>query len=439
MANPVQLIIKLEKVCLFLTLTAIMLPLYTSVGFFDVTSFNVPMTGLIFLWIFRAMTAPGMSFRVNVWDFLLIFFGFWMFLSTVFKAPERLGQLMVWESGIVLGLYARRNFGRSFDFSFIFRFAVIALSLQVIVCALQFITRSSIGDIQRYFGRVEDLEAVETMGVQRFVGTFGAINVLGIWVVTLIPLVYAKYIQFYQRRRWLKKFFYLLLWLSGLLITVLIASRFNFIGALLVCLAMWFLHQLHLKKDFSLRLLIQGLNRWTILVLLLAVIAVCYYDKINTVVEDYTSLAVGRVEAVDNSFSTRWEQYKGAVLYLAKNPVLGTGYTCSDDIWSEVDVNKPIGDLIRPHNLFLILAVEGGLPALILFVWLIIRPLTVYLRNFKRLDVGHDGLMVSVAGYLFVNLVYMAGIIFMTWPLFMFLLGSFVASADKQPGIEYSG
>ena len=72
---------------------------------------------------------------------------------------------------------------------------------------------------------------------------------------------------------------------------------------------MWSLHQRRLKKDFSLRLLIQGLNRWTILVLLLAVIAVCYYDRINTVVEDYTSLAVGRVEAVDNSFSERWEQY----------------------------------------------------------------------------------------------------------------------------------
>ena len=439
MAKPVRLTIKLEKVCLFLTLIAIMFPLYTTVGFISIVSFSLPLAGLIFLWIFRALTTPGMSFNVNTWYIVLIFFGFWMFLSTAFNAPERLSRLMVWESALVLGLYARRNFGRSFNFSFILRFAVVALSLQGIVCVLQFITRSSIGAVQRCFGQVEDLEAVETMGIQRFVGTFGAINVLGIWVVTLIPLVYAKYIQFYRRRSWLKKSFYLLLCLGGILITVLIASRFNFIGALLVCLAMWSLHQRRLKKDFSLRLLIQGLNRWTILVLLLAVIAVCYYDRINTVVEDYTSLAVGRVEAVDNSFSERWEQYKGAVLYLIKNPVLGAGYMQSDSIWSEVDVNKPIDTLQRPHNLFLIVAVEGGFPALILFVWLITRPLAVYLHHFKRLDLGHDAIMVSVWGYLFVNLVYMAGIIFMTWPLFMFLLGSFVASADKQSSIEYQG
>ena len=89
-----------------------------------------------------------------------------------------------------------------------------------------------------------------------------------------------------------------------------------------------------------------------------------------------------RVIESERHISVRLDQYLGSLLSISNNPFGGLGFNESRFIWFDTNTFVSYNLFFRPHNLFLIIACEGGIPALLLFSFLILHP---YIQIYEKL------------------------------------------------------
>lgn len=421
--------IRWERWMLVATLTAAMLPLATSVGLFGLALYSLPLFTLVALWLARTSVSRT-PWTVSVWDAALGALGLWMALSTLAGSPTapQVRNLVRWETALLLAWYAKHNYRVTYGFVTVRRFAVWALVLQVAVGVLQLVTGSPVGSAQSYFGEAGVVEVgAHEVGLSGVVGTLGQRNMYGVWMTVLLPFAYVGAL----RRRGgggRGQYGSAALWVAGLAMVVCSLSRFNTIASLLtpaLFVAVWgaagreglFLSQTRLLAVGAVCLGVSGV-----------VVAVASAGVLDQV-ELYAGLMSARFGDTGSAFSFRGDMNREAILNILRSPVLGIGFENSALIWNQVGSALPSGWTYRPHNVFLIIGVEGGLVSLLLLAYLTARPFSTYWFNREAVPVYVDVLAVSVTLCLAASMVYVVPIGHAVWPLFMFLLGTFAAAS----------
>jgi putative inorganic carbon (HCO3(-)) transporter len=118
-------------------------------------------------------------------------------------------------------------------------------------------------------------------------------------------------------------------------------------------------------------------------ILLAAVLLLCLGGILYTYEQETLSQYLRVYDSLDVTLSGRWEIWQTAVQIARDHPVAGIGfYTWAAtypeyglSFWKTVD---------NPHNLLLNMAVEQGIPGVILYVWLVILFLVTSFRYIRR-------------------------------------------------------
>ena len=410
---------RLERWALLATLLAIMFPLTLQRGPIGLAAFDIPLGAVLLFWLGRsALRAPG--FRWDTFDVLLILLGAWMAGATILNAPKNLSELMMFESALLLGIYANHNYRRTYDWAFVYRFALVALLLQVSVAILQIITFSSIGNVRSYFGETQATEPVLVLEVlNRPVGTVGFPNLLGNWLVMLMPFIYVRFAPRYRNSDWAAAAPYFALWM--LCVGVMIASltRMNLV-ALFISLVLFWCIQVWQRGFRPSRNALHWIGKATLALALLVFLVAVFNEELRF----FLQIVNERVAETGSSYSLRMEQYRGALISTFRHPLFGVGFGASPDIWASVKVNMPSWWSYSPHNVYLMVSTEAGLPALALFLAVVGLPVVLYIHSIDRAPTQTTVLFVSVAVFLSVANTYVHPIDHALWPLFMFLLGT---------------
>jgi len=111
------------------------------------------------------------------------------------------------------------------------------------------------------------------------------------------------------------------------------------------------------------------------------------------------------VQVLDPSLQGRIEIYRGAVQMIKEHPLVGVGY----DLFPAKLVNYwSKGATFDAHNTYLLIGAEMGLPALAVFLWLLVRifwgTVTLYFKTKDRLAKGLAlGFLGSIAAFILSN------------------------------------
>ena len=136
------------------------------------------------------------------------------------------------------------------------------------------------------------------------------------------------------------------------------------------------------------------------------------------------SVFINQMIGRDLTFSSRIFLWEIAIEYITKNPVFGMG---PDVVYFPSNFTEP---MTHAHNLYLNIAAKYGLPALVLFLVIIIW---IYLVNNKKIK-SRDNILLSV--YVILTLYLIASIVevYLLHYLFMvfIILSSFVESGGFQ-------
>jgi len=426
-------IIKIERVLLFITLVSILLPLKRDFSIISVSFFEIPLLFLMVSWGIRLMRTRGglASVAVANWDFLLISFFVWSLLATILNAGGNIAAWTVWASSFLLAFYARQNYNCSFDFRLIRNFAVTALTLELLVALTQSFTHSSIGDIRRYLGIRESLQPrLAAIGlIQRVVGLGGAPNLLGILIVILLPILCFDLMQTRNKENSLKLHFYHVMFFLSTAMMILTLSRYNlFLLGLLfliwrLVLFLRYKNILFLQKD-NIRSAAHSL-----LIAMFIVSSLFIFKPVRQKINDYIFGSFLRMHRLSQSANIRLEQIRIGLQSIIQKPLFGVGFNNSAYIRYEQDgVYLPLKLVAAPHNVYILIASEAGIPALFFFIILVLRPYRFYAVRFKSYNAACDGLALSVFMYLMAGHAYLVAFNYSCWPLFLFILGSFAAS-----------
>ena len=426
--------IRLERAALLLTVLAVLFPLKLEGNVWGVALFNVPMTGLLGLWFLRVVSTRRVGGAVVMWELAPVVLAIWFIVPTTVYSPEGLPKLMIWSSSLVLALYARRNYGTVFDFEWVKGCAIVVLAFETFVGAVQIATLSEIGNVQQYFGTLGETDKPRLIGgaIHRVVGTVGSPNMFGGLIVTLLPFLHLEITR--SRGAWVRRYGLIVLALCALAMLVIAVSRVNAVVGLAGLGATWLLAAIRSQRGWTQRLGRRfGGPPWRAVVTfaLVASTLVIMTPLLEDRFYGYTSAAMRRISGTEHDLALRLEQYRGAVISIIEQPVFGVGFANSDTIWSAVGANVPLDAGYAPHNVFLIVAVEGGIPALVLFLFFMTTPLGTYLKKrLGRLE-QLDTLAVATGGYLLLCLVYIVPIHHGFWPIVAFLVGVFRAEVVR--------
>ena len=69
-----------------------------------------------------------------------------------------------------------------------------------------------------------------------------------------------------------------------------------------------------------------------------------------------------------SGIAARMEMNKGALQAFIMSPIIGVGYKNSRWIWPTVDADVPSNWVYQPHNIYLVMLVEGGIFLFIFYV-----------------------------------------------------------------------
>lgn len=418
---------RLERWALFAALFAIMFPLTLERGRIGLAPFDIPLGAVLLSWLGRrALRAP--RFRWDTFDVLLVLLGAWMAVTTMLTAPKNLSELMMFESGLLLGIYANHNYRRTYDWDFVYRFALVALLLQVSVAILQIVTFSSIGNVRAYFGETLDTEPVLLFDVlNRPVGTLGFPNLLGNWLVMLMPFLYVRFAPRYRSGEWLSALWNFALWLLCIGVMMASLTRMNLMALAFSVLLFWWIRiwQHGLRPSGN---ALRWLGKGSLAVVLVVFLAITFSEQISF----FLQLIGERYTETGSSYSLRMEQYRGALISTLRHPFFGVGFGASKDIWASVKVNLPSWWIWSPHNVYLIVSSEAGLPGLAVFLAVVSLPVVLYIYSIDQATTQTTALFVSVATFLTFANAYVHPIGHGLWPLFVFLLGTLNRDARES-------
>jgi len=409
--------ISVEKILIIGILTATLVPLNANLLVFKLSTWNIPafllLTWLVLKGISRGHLRIG---QFDIWDYSIII----IILS--YTVPTLLGENLRenWPSFtqyifcLIFAFYVRRVWGKTITINMLIIFALISVFIESSIGVLQQITFSEIGNIKTYFGETPDTMGFDDRfgtGLSRVHGTLGVANLVGNWLTAFTPFVVIS--TYYQKDLNIK-----LLWLFKGIILILAAvcilltfSRANIAIFFLLAFLSWIGYIL--TKSWEKIKLITKLRRFVfIIIFIIGVIGfvVSQYDVIQATV---TTLQLRFSEVVEVSkvvqtsdLEFRLEMDKGAILAFMEHPILGTGFKNSRWIWPFVDTKIPSIWTYQPHNVFLIMAVEGGIILFISYVFFTMYPIYRLFRLWRKGDPAIYALFVSLIGCLGFAMIY---------------------------------
>lgn len=362
--------LKLEKLAFWLTLITFAFPLAMrlEVGY-RLNLFEVPLWVVYFFWAFR-LGLRDQRLHFTRFDFYFVLFMLWLLVSIAYNNAWDSGAAnwWFWIKCYLVGFYLRHNLNRLYSLSTIVALLVVMISLEAALGLLQGLTQSSIGAVQQYFGHEMEHISIYKAGVMNLVrvqGTFKHSNILGNWIVMLLPLIVAKALMSTSRAR-------LLYWLCAAtagVALVLTLSRGNWGAAIFGMLVMF-----HTTGVLTLKRV-----NWSRLVFSLLLTTVFLMTLIFTYAAELTLFSdalTTRIEMLPGSRSetTRYNLVLASSELIAENPVLGVGLGRSNDLlhYTEYEIRDRFNATV--HNIFMIIATEGGLFACLLFLLAIGQP-----------------------------------------------------------------
>lgn len=193
----------------------------------------------------------------------------------------------------------------------------------------------------------------------RIESTLGHFNGLGAYLSFMVPLFFNGFIS--ERVKWRKWWIYFVAMSLSTVAIMLTFSRGAWIGVLVaIVLSAW------------LRGMNQFLRVFSVVMVLIVFASVLLPSR-------FIGRAASVTEVQDKSTQNRLNQYGMAIEIMGKEPLLGTGI--GGLYWYAQDRGTPA--LYEIHNLFLYMAAERGIPAMLLLIWLII---TYYVTIFRRIN-----------------------------------------------------
>lgn len=391
-------------------------PLNTSLGFIKITTWNLPGALLVFWIVLRG--ANRSRFKIinfDLWDYSILASVFLYYLMTLLGQDpiESLLGLNGYAYCLLLAIYFRRSYGKVFNMKTLIIYAFITVLLQSFFGILQQVTSSEIGNISIYFGDAPatmELRSVGDTDMGRIHGTLGTGNLVGSWICMFTPFI------IFSADRFKRKNFILLIMITLILATITILltiSRFN-IALYILVLGTAGLYTLK-SVDFS-RVSLKVKTVPTIFVLFL------FLMSIGMAVRFRAEIALMR-QAIEIRFSDTFEQAaeaaqitsgvaarmemnKGAIQAFARSPIIGLGFKNSRSIWPTVDAKVPPNWAYQPHNVYMVVLVEGGFFLFLGYSLLTLLPFFRMWQARKNKDPMMIALFLSLSAALGIHMMY---------------------------------
>ncbi|MBC7782022.1 MAG: O-antigen ligase family protein [Proteobacteria bacterium] len=102
-------------------------------------------------------------------------------------------------------------------------------------------------------------------------------------------------------------------------------------------------------------------------------------QRVDLAVSEYRGWDRTKATADSNSIGRRLEFFAGSTALVAQRPLLGYGLGGFPAAYAKSVEGSARVATVNPHNEYLLLAVQGGLPAVALFLWLLAR-ISIYAR-----------------------------------------------------------
>ncbi len=362
--------LKLEKLVFWITLTTFAFPLAMRLDSgYRLYLFELPLWVVYFFWAFR-LGLRDQRLQLTKFDFYFALFMGWLLVSIAYNNAWDIGanNWWFWIKSFLVGFYLRHNLNRLYPLSAIVAFLVVMISLEAALGLLQGITQSSIGAVQQYFGQEMEHISIYKAGVMNLVrvqGTFKHANILGNWIVMLLPLIVAKALMSTSRAR----LFYWMCAATAGIALVLTLSRGNWGAAVFGMLVMF-----HATGVLTLKRV-----NWSRLVFSSLLASVFLMTLIFTYAAEialFSDALSQRIEMLPGSRSetTRYNLLLASSELITENPVLGVGLGRSNELlhYTEYEIRDRFSATV--HNIFMIIATEGGLVACLLFLLAVWQP-----------------------------------------------------------------
>ncbi|MCI0692993.1 O-antigen ligase family protein [candidate division KSB1 bacterium] len=387
--------LKLEKLFFWTTLASFAVPLSLELNSgYRVHCFELPLWGLYILWGFRFGLRLE-RLRLIKFDFYFFVFMMWLAMSLSVANAWDIGanNWLLWIKCYLVGLYLRHNLYRLYPLSSVVTFLLVLLFLEVSLGVFQGITQSTVGAIQQYFGqRVDHISSFDAgvLWVVRVQGTFMHTNILGNWIVMLLPLAVVKALTSTGRAR-------ILYWLGSgvaLVALALTLSRGNWGALAFGLIVMSYVSGILDFKRINPGRLILGVS---IVGVYLASIIFTYSEEIDL----FSEVISQRITILpgSNSGSIRYTLTLAAMQLIEENPLWGVGLGKSNELLHYTNYEIMRSFKATVHNIFLIIACEAGLVALVLFVVVLWQPFKhIYkIARKKRHQIGEEERVVSTS------------------------------------------
>jgi hypothetical protein len=432
-------------------------PLVYWFGVAGLPTWGIPFSALLVVQGGAAAARGKIRFRkIDGFEWAVLVFVVTMALSTLMNPSEDpLGanKLFVFFLALSLAIYVKRNYGRTVDIQHLVYFAYFFVIVQFVVCILQYVTQSAIGDVSAYFGTttVQDLETglkQAALGIGRVVGTVGTTNLLGRAIVVLLPFVAISDRVFPKLKdhplHYVGKRVVIAMGGGVVLLTV---SRSSIAVLALLALVVG-IQRLVCGSPFR----DWGYTtRWrlassTLLVLLVSLGG--YAALSNPGFREKVSIGAEVVElrierAIEREAASAWSapgpleiRYRlgiGAVELFAESPVvLGAGYRNTKRLPQKTSISGIPNPNLRVHNAHLQFLAEGGLFAFIAFLTITLYPIVRLVRGGRRRDPVRWAFFASTASMLIFMQTSTTYDTAALAPVYMLILGSALGYADRS-------
>lgn len=428
-----------EKLLLAITFFSILFPLQTKVSVLSIVFFNLPLYALIFIGaIHRVESGNHFIGKFDKWILSAYIMLFFLFFSSLWSPgfSDTFGQFLQFAHLPFLAIYFRSIFARKLNANTLIIFAVLVLSLESFTSIIQQLTNSDFGNIKAYIGEDEkksqimDLEAA----LSRIQGTLGNPNVVGAWIITCIPFIIIM--RFYSRFSTLKWWIFRLTLFVMSTITIFFTFSRGALGIFLLLCVIAFPFYLKMKRNISVEhFRYENFLRFSVYISFVLIGLVIFIKNLDLVgiAIDYAEIRIKDTFTSSNrkvSADYRLVMNEAAIKYIWQNPLVGIGFGNGNLIYSQVGFYSS-NLLFRPHNTYLLMGVEGGILAMLCFMYFTLTPVFRLIKR-KITNPIQFALSFSLIACLGFVQIYLITVSSDFAPLFFILLGVAMGFTDEN-------
>lgn len=418
--TPSSVLINTQRVLLTGLGLSLMLPWATHVAGIKIYPFDFLLLPLAVVWIVDSILADRLELQpVDIVLFLFIVWGFLPVLVATLPRPAFNGAA-VWLRGAIVFIVARSAYGRVYSHRDVLWLAVVVLSLQGSLAVIQGVFQTDVGALNQYVGTKEPVLNTYVYNGQKLIraqGTLSNSNVLASWFIVLLPLGVVSMLNAESTIHRVSRASAVLLGIAGLVLTL---SR----GAILIFTVMGIGGVLFFNRARLRRVLVPS---FVVTILMLASVI------------SYTPLRDRFLKVMEAGF-TRLEMIMMGIRVLKDRPFFGTGYDNFAIVKRNL-IGSPVVKFESPHgsvhNIYMLIATEAGIPALLLFllfVLLVVRQAFIANHITGWENPTFLAYLVIIAGLSATWIFYISYASFQFNPLAMVILGAAIGHSQIVRG-----